>query len=103
MSLAHRSDSVRSAERLKLAELTSSLGAGLLGGGIGVLLAGHLAGLGLPVLVLGLVMHAWGMRSKHELEAGAPRPSWSAPLYWACWLALGALALYSIARVVTAI
>jgi hypothetical protein len=34
------------AKRLKLAELNSSLGAGILGAGIGVLLAGYLAGLG---------------------------------------------------------
>ena len=101
MNLAYAPDRERSAERLKLAELASSLGAGVLGGGIGVLLAGYLAGLGLPILVLGLVMHAWGMRSKHALEAGAPQPWWSTALYWICWAALGALAVYAVARVVS--
>lgn len=90
----------RSAPRLKLAELTSSLGAGVLGAGIGVVLAGSLAGLGLPLLFLGLVLHAWGMTDKHAIEAGAgaTRVWWSLVLYWVCWLGLAALAAYAIAR-----
>lgn len=92
---------MRSVPAAKVAELTSTLGAGVLGAGIGLLLAGYLAGLGLPVVVLGLVMHAWGMRTKHALEAGSPRPGWSAALYWSCWLTLGGLAVFAIARVVS--
>lgn len=42
----------RLASRLKLAELTSSLGAGVLGAGIGVLLAAWLGGLALPILAV---------------------------------------------------
>ena len=34
------------------------------------------------------------------VRAGAPQPRWSAALYWICWVALGALAVYAIARVV---
>ena len=40
------------------------------------------------------------MRDKHTLEAGASQPAWASALYWACWLLLGALALYAVARVV---
>ena len=99
MSAAHAVPDSRLASRLKLAEVTSSVGAGVLGGGIGILLAPWLGGLALPVLAIGLVMHAWGMRDKHTLETGARQPAWATALYWACWLILGALALYAIARV----
>jgi hypothetical protein len=92
----------RVASRLKLAELASSVGAGILGAGIGVLLAGFLAGLGLAILVLGLVLHAWGMRDRHALESGAMRVPWSAALYGICWIALAMLAIYAIARALSA-
>ena len=99
MNAAHVIRDPRRASRLKLAELTSSLGAGVLGAGIGVLLAAWLGGVALPILATGLAMHAWGMRDKHALEAGAAQPSWATALYWACWLTLGALALYAIVRI----
>jgi hypothetical protein len=82
--------------RLRTADLTSSLGAGVLGLGIGVLLASRLGGLGLPILVIGLLLHAWGMTDKHRIEArrGAANVWWSTLLYWICWGALAALAAY---------
>ena len=95
-----RATADRQAQRIKLAELTSSVGAGVLGAGIGVLLAPFAGGLAIPVLVLGLVLHGWGMRSKHSLEAGTPQPWWSTALYWICWVALGGLIVYVAARVV---
>jgi transcription elongation factor len=67
-----------------------------------VLLAAWLGGLALPILAIGLVMHAWGMRDKHALEAGAPQPAWASLLYWACWVILAGLAVYAIARIVAA-
>lgn len=85
-------------QRVKLAELTSSVGAGILGGGLGVLAAGYLDGLGVPILVLGLLLHTWGMRDKHALEAGRSQPAWSVALYWICWVALAGFALYAMAR-----
>ncbi len=91
-------DADREAQRLRVAELTSGVGAGIIGAGIGVLLAGYLAGLALPILAVGLLLHAWGMRDKHALEAGAAHVWWSNTLYWICWLALAGLALYAIAR-----
>ena len=86
--------------RLRLAELSSSLGAGVLGVGLGVLLAAYLGGLGVAILIVGLVLHAWGMTDKHALErrAGERRPAWSTALYWICWLALGALVVVGVVR-----
>ena len=86
--------------RLRVAELTSSLGAGVLGVGIGVLLASPRGGLGVPIVVLGLLLHAWGMTDKHRIEAkqGTPRVWWSTLLYWICWGCLAVLAAYVVWR-----
>lgn len=88
--------------RLRLAELSSAVGAGVLGLGAGLLLQDVAAfeGAGLPVLVVGLLLHAWGMTDKHRLEADAPRPAWSTALYWICWALLAALGLYLLVRAV---
>ena len=99
MNAGHVASDPRTASRLKLAELTSSFGAGVLGAGIGALFAGWLDGLGLPILAVGLLLHAWGMRDEHALEAGRDQPMWAVMLYWACWVILGALAFYALARV----
>jgi hypothetical protein len=85
--------------RLRLAQLASSTGAGVLGFGLGALAARWVGGLALPTVVVGILLHATGMLSQHRLEAAAerPRPWWSAALYWLCWIALawlvGAVAL----------
>ena len=86
------------ANRLRLAELTSGLGAGVLGVGVGVLFASTLRTIALPMLVIGLAMHAWGMADKHRLEAqtAKPTPWWSAAFYWICWIALLAVAVYVV-------
>jgi hypothetical protein len=88
--------------RLNLAELSSSMGAGVLGAGLGVVVADQLGGFGWPIVVAGLVMHAWGMTDKHQLEAsrGESRPAWSTVLYWVCWLALLALLVLIVWRAV---
>ena len=85
--------------RLRLAELTSSLGAGVLGVGIGVLAATYLARVALPLLIVGLVLHAWGMTDKHWIEArtGVTDVWWSTALYWICWVLLGGLVIYVFA------
>src|SRR3989304_4015582 len=54
--------------RIKRAELLSSIGAGVLGGGIALLLAKFLAPYAIPILLLGLISHAIGMSRKHGLE-----------------------------------
>jgi Mn2+/Fe2+ NRAMP family transporter len=89
------------ARRLRLAELTSGLGAGVLGLGIGILAADYLRSLALPLLLGGLLLHVWGMLEKHRLArtAGTEQPWWSTLVYWVCWLFLAVLAIYAAVRV----
>ena len=79
-----------------MAELTSGVGAVVLGIGLGVLLSGPLSGWGVPLLLLGILVHGWGMYDKHCLEraANAPEVWWETALFWLCWvlLAVGVLA-----------
>jgi O-antigen/teichoic acid export membrane protein len=80
--------------RLKLAELTSGVGALVLGVGLGALFPrwfGAAAGL---ITVAGLSLHAFGMWDKHRLEAvgEVKNPLWIVALYWVCWLALAVVA-----------
>jgi hypothetical protein len=87
--------SVGKPERLRLAEITSGLGALVLGVGLGALAGERLRGLGLLLLAGGAVVHAWGMFEKHRIEkqAGAVAAWWEPAAYWACWLLLGLLAI----------
>jgi hypothetical protein len=84
--------------RAKLADLSSSVGAGVLGIGIGALLAPWMRVAAVPVLALGLLMHAWGMTDKHRLETAERMPRWSTALYWVCWIGLAVMAVGVIAR-----
>ncbi len=85
-------------EQVKRAELTSSVGAGILGGGITLLLSEFLLAYALPILLLGLLTHTWGMYHKHRLQADstAPRIRWAEWAYWACWIALVGLGVYIV-------
>lgn len=86
--------------RLRLAELTSGVGAVVLGTGLGVLAADRLGRFGLPLLLVGLVAHAWGMFDKHRVErqANAPDVWWEPIAYWACWGLLAVLGAGLMAR-----
>ena len=86
--------------RIKKAELLSSIGAGVLGAGIVLLLANLLAPYAVPILLLGLISHAVGMSQKHGLEQQGEvvRVWWVDVLYWFCWLGLAALLLFVIVR-----
>ena len=88
------------ARRVRLAELASSLGAGILGLGIGVRAASYLSGLGLLIVGVGLFLHAWGMADRQRMEArpGAPRIWWSTLMYWLCWISLVGLAAFVVWR-----
>lgn len=90
----------RHESRLKATRLLSSLGALVLGTGIGLLLPDAAGGLGPVVLVVGALAHAWGMRETHRVErdAGLEPPAWSEALYRACWVALAALTVLLLAR-----
>jgi hypothetical protein len=80
--------------RQKRAELAGSAGAGVLGIGLGALLAQWAAPFAVVLLVLGVLLHGWGMVEKHRLEAGATSPSWSKALYWICWVLLALLMIW---------
>jgi hypothetical protein len=79
--------------RLKLADLTSGVGALVLGVGLGTLLPRWFSPVAGLITVAGLSLHAFGMWDKHRLEAlgGTDNPSWVVALYWVCWLLLAAV------------
>ena len=82
------------ATRAKQADLAGSVGGGLLGAGLGTLLAPYLGSVAPGLVLLGIVLHGWGMLEKHRLEAGAAMPAWVRALYWGCWSALAGLAAW---------
>ncbi len=89
--------SIHSAEihtaQIKSAELLSSLGDGVLGAGIALLLVKILSAYAIPILVSGLLAHAVGMFRKHALEQQRERARilWAEALFWLCWLVLAVL------------
>jgi uncharacterized membrane protein len=78
------------------AELLGSVGAGVLGAGLALLLREALATLAVPFLVVGGAVHAMAMYQKHRLDTseGTAGPRWTEWAYWACWLLLLVLAGY---------
>ncbi len=78
------------ASRIKRAKLLSGIGAVTLGIGLGVLLSNFLKLYALPVLLIGVVMHALGMFIEHRLENKSANASvwWAEILYWVCWILL---------------
>lgn len=86
--------------RLKLAELTSGIGALVLGVGLGALFPawfGPTAGL---ITGVGGCLHAFGMWDKHRLEARstATSASWIVALYWICWGVLAVVLVLVVRR-----
>ena len=74
--------------RLKVAELTSGIGALILGVGLGALFPEWFSASAGLITMAGVVTHGFGMWDKHRLEGeprGAAEP-WVTALYWACWL-----------------
>jgi hypothetical protein len=86
--------------RMKRADTTSSIGAGVLGAGLALLVPERLKPFALPILLVGLATHVWGMYDRHRLErqAGEARLWWAELLYWGCWALLAALVLFIVAR-----
>jgi hypothetical protein len=86
--------------RLRLAELTSGVGAVVLGIGLGALMANRLAGFGPVILALGITLHAWGMYDKHcqESRRGIIDPWWATTLYWTCWIGLAGMLAWIVTR-----
>jgi hypothetical protein len=87
--------------RPKLADLTSGVGALVLGVGLGGLFPQWFGPAAGAITVVGLSVHAFGMWDKHRLEARgqAENPLWVVALYWVCWLLLaGVLAMLLVWR-----
>jgi hypothetical protein len=76
--------------RRKKADMASVIGAAILGGGLGALAAQYvnLSSSAVALVVVGIVMHAWGMLERHRLDTVASQVWWAEALYWACWLAI---------------
>lgn len=89
-------------EKMKWAQLLSTLGAGVLGAGMALLFPSILAAYAIPILILGLAAHAVGMFQMRGLEQQSkqPRVGWMEALYWLCWLALAALLLFILTRLI---
>jgi hypothetical protein len=86
--------------RLKLAELTSGIGALVLGVGLGALFPHWFATSAGFIVLAGVVAHGFGMWDKHRLEAQAQAESgpWVVALYWVCWLLLAAVVALLLVR-----
>ena len=84
--------------RVKLAELTSGVGALVLGIGLGALFATWIGPAAGFVTLAGLAVHAFGMWDKHRIEkrTEADADRLVLALYWVCWLMLGGALLYLI-------
>ena len=82
---------------MRRAEVLSTSGATVLGAGAGLLLDRWLAPVAVPLLLIGVAAHAWGMYSRHRLESDsrALRARWEEPIYWLCWIGLAALLAYA--------
>ena len=84
---------------LRQAEILSTVGAGVLGAGLALLLHRWFSPLALPMLLLGAFAHGWGMYRRHRLESqeNVIRAQWEQAVYWLCWVALGAIFLIPLA------
>jgi hypothetical protein len=87
--------------RQKKADLASGVGAGILGFGLGVLTAQYVSAFAVPLVVVGIVLHVWGMLERHRLDKAAPQVWWAEALYWLCWvilLIIGGVILLQVIR-----
>lgn len=84
--------------RVKFAELTSGVGALVVGVGLGGLFATWVTPSARFITAVGALVHALGMWDKHRLEARTVGGGgiWVVALYWVCWLLLAAVAVYLI-------
>ena len=78
---------------MKLAELTSGVGALVRGIGIGSLFPEWFGGVAGLITIVGLMLHAFGMWDKHRFERSlvTTNPAWVVALYWICWALLAAV------------
>lgn len=86
--------------RLKVAELTSGVGALVLGVGLGALFPQWFTPAAGVIALAGVITHAFGMWDKHRLEgqAHAVAVPWVTALYWVCWLLLAGVVAFLFVR-----
>jgi hypothetical protein len=82
--------------RQRLADLTSGVGALVLGIGLGALFGRWLQAAAPAITAVGFFLHAFGMWDKHRLESAqtTERSTVVIVLYWFCWLLLAALVIF---------
>lgn len=68
----------------------STIGAGVLGFGLGALLAGFVQQYAFWIIAFGIVLHSWGMYRMHTGKENI----FSKILYWLCWAILAGLVIY---------
>lgn len=74
----------------KLAETASTIGAGIIGFGLGTLLSNYFSQYTPWIILVGLVMHSIGMyKMRFEYKTTGAKI-----LYWLCWIILFGLAVY---------
>lgn len=86
----------RLVNRLHVAEMTSSVGALVLGIGVGAYISTSLGNLAAAVFFAGVALHAWGMWDQHRIDSriAQPEPAWSKALFWLCWVMLVAVLIW---------
>ena len=75
----------------KLTETASTIGAGIIGFGLGTLLPNYFGQYAAWIILVGLIMHSIGM---YELRFKYKSNTWTKILYWTCWIILFGLAVY---------
>ena len=82
--------------RLRFAELTSGIGALVLGVGLGALFPHWFSPSAGLIVFAGVVTHAFGMWDKYQLETQAHVETGRVvvALYWVCWLLLVATVIF---------
>lgn len=82
------------------AELTSGIGALVLGVGLGALFADWITDGASLIVLAGASAHAFGMWDKHRLEhhVDGAGGRWVVALYWVCSLLLAGVIVFLIAR-----
>jgi hypothetical protein len=81
-------------QRRKAFDTLSTVGAGVAGIGLGLVLPAALGPTGAWLLAAGLAAHLWGMFGRHRLDMRLRRPAWwETTLYWVCWVAIVGLVL----------
>lgn len=95
--------------RTELSALASTLGAGILGFGLGVFLENYFQQYVFWIILIGILMHGWGMYEVHQKNKESDHKnsisqikrcefSWTNLLYWLCWVIIFGL-IYVLVKI----